>query len=212
MRHARCPQRGETTRRSAPRAERASRLARERDVDAVILPATSVLAESSREEETDVMPDDPFALITTVELTWIEKQVERWLRFGRPVADTILDRQRRVLSFASGSVFAFVRWAANEYGTVESHIDIVRTVGSGEDYQTVPCVRPGGEVLLHQTSWPRVQRVLEAIDAVEAQDIDPVEVSPDYWRHVHHRLEARQQPDAYTKARHRAWLRRRALH
>ncbi|CAI9122450.1 DUF2840 domain-containing protein, partial [Brytella acorum] len=96
------------------------------------------------------MPDDPLALITTVELTWIEKKVERWLRFGRPVADTILDRQRRVLSFVPGSVFAFVRWAANEYGTVESHIDIVRTVGSGEDCQTVSCVQPGGEVLLHQ--------------------------------------------------------------
>ncbi|GCD54481.1 DUF2840 domain-containing protein [Acetobacter pasteurianus] len=159
-----------------------------------------------------VISRDLPVLLTTVELTWIEKRVERWLRFGRPVADTILDRQRRVLSFASGSVFAFVRWAANDYGTVESHIDIVRTVGSGEDYQTVPCVQPGGEVLLHQSSWPRVQRVLEAIDAVEAQDIDPVEVSPDYWRHLHHRLEARQQPDAYTKARHRAWLLRRALH
>lgn len=143
-----------------------------------------------------VISRDLPVLLTTVELTWIEMQVERWLRFGRPVADTILDRQRRVLSFAPGSVFAFVRWAANEYGTVESHIDIVRTVGSGEDYQTVPYVQPGGEVLLHQSSWPRVQRVLEAIDAVEAQDIDPTEVSPDYWRHVHHRLEARQQPDA----------------
>ncbi|MBB2165559.1 DUF2840 domain-containing protein [Gluconacetobacter sp. 1b LMG 1731] len=144
-------------------------------------------------------------LITTVEVTWIEKVVERWLRFGRPIADTILDRQRRMLSFSPDNVFAFVLWAANEYGTVESHIDIVRTVGSGEDYQTVPCVQPGGEVLLHQSSWPRVQRVLEAIDTVEAQDIDPTEVSPDYWRHLHQRLEARQQPDAYTKARHRAW-------
>ncbi|MBB2196030.1 MAG: DUF2840 domain-containing protein [Gluconacetobacter sp.] len=144
-------------------------------------------------------------LITTVEVTWIEKVVERWLRFGRPIADTILDPQRRMLSFSSGNVFAFVRWAANKYGTVESHIDIVRTVGSGEDYQTVPCVQPGGEVLLHQSSWPRVQRVLEAIDTVEAQDIDPTEVSPDYWRQLHQRLEARQQPDAYTKVRHRAW-------
>lgn len=158
------------------------------------------------------MTDDPAALITTVELTWIEKQVERWLRFGRPVADTILDRRRRLLSFMPGSVFAFVRWAANEYGTIASHIDIVRTIGPGECYQTVPCVLPGAEVLLHQGTWPRVQCVLEAIDAVEALEIDPIEVSPDYWRHLHHRLEARQQPDAYTKARHRAWLKRRVLH
>ncbi|MCH4023250.1 MAG: DUF2840 domain-containing protein [Acetobacter sp.] len=159
-----------------------------------------------------VISRDLPVLRTTVKLTWIEKLVERWLRFGRPIADTILDRQRRMLRFAPGNVFAFVRWAANDYGTVESHIDIMRTVGSGEDYQTVPCVHPGGEVLLHQASWPHVQRVLEAIDAVETQDIDPIEVSPDYWRHLHHRLEARQQSDAYAKARHRAWLRRRALH
>ncbi|WP_408906072.1 DUF2840 domain-containing protein [Nguyenibacter vanlangensis] len=78
----------------------------------------------------------------------------------------------------------------------------------GRDGRTV---RPGGEVLLHQSSWPRVQRVLEAIDAVEAQGIDPREASPDCWRHLHHRLEARQQPDAHNRARHRAWLRRRAL-
>lgn len=144
---------------------------------------------------------DRFALITTVELTRLEKGVERWLRFGQAVADTILDRQRRTLSFAPGSVFAFIRWAANDYGTV----------GSGEDYQTVPCMQPGGEILLHQSTWPPIQRVLEAVDAVEAQDIDPTQVCPDYWQHVHHRLEARQQPDAYTKARHQAWLRRRAL-
>lgn len=61
------------------------------------------------------MTDDPSALITTIELTWIEKQVKRWLRFGCPVADTILDHQRRVVSFVPGSVFAVVRWAANEY-------------------------------------------------------------------------------------------------
>ncbi len=85
------------------------------------------------------MPDDPSALLTTVELTWIEKQVERWLRFGRPVTDMILDRQRRVLSFVPGSVFAFVRWAANDYGTIASHIDIVRTVRPGEDYQKRLC-------------------------------------------------------------------------
>lgn len=88
----------------------------------------------------------------------------------------------------------------------------MRTVGSSEGCQTVPCAQPGGEVLLHQSSWPRVQRVLEAIDAVEALDIDPTEVSPDYGRHVHHRLEARQQLCTSTKMRHRAWLGRRALH
>ena len=57
---------------------------------------------------------DAAAPLTHVELTWIEKRIEHWIRFGRDVEETILDRRRRVLSFAPNSVFAFVRWAAND--------------------------------------------------------------------------------------------------
>lgn len=46
--------------------------------------------------------------LTRVELTWVERQIENWIRFGRMVEDTILDRRRRVVGFAPGSVFAFV--------------------------------------------------------------------------------------------------------
>ena len=38
-----------------------------------------------------------------VELTWLEKRIEHWIRFGRDVGETILDRRRRVLSFAPNS-------------------------------------------------------------------------------------------------------------
>ena len=65
---------------------------------------------------------------TQVELIWIEKRIEHWIRFGRDVAEQILDRRRRVFSFAPNSIFAFVRWAANDFGTVASRIDILRTV------------------------------------------------------------------------------------
>jgi hypothetical protein len=37
-------------------------------------------------------------------------------------------------------------------------------------------VRPGGESLLHLSSWQKVEKVLRAIDAVEALSIDEVEV------------------------------------
>ena len=56
--------------------------------------------------------------LTDVELIWIEKRIEQWIRFGRDVAEQILDRRRRILSFAPGSMFAYVRWAANDFGTV----------------------------------------------------------------------------------------------
>jgi hypothetical protein len=145
---------------------------------------------------------------THLELIWFEKRIEHWIRFGRPVAEQIIDRRRRVLSFAADTVFAYVRWASNDYGTVVSRIDIVRAVRPGEAFSTVPFIRSGGEILLRISGWPRVQRVLEAIDAVELIGVDPADACPDHWRHVHNRLIAGEPPRAYTPMRHRAWLQR----
>ena len=38
--------------------------------------------------------------LTHVELIWLEKRIEHWIRFGHNVAEQILDRRRRILSFA----------------------------------------------------------------------------------------------------------------
>jgi len=82
--------------------------------------------------------------VTQVELLWIEKRIENRIRFGHIIHQTILDGRRRRVSFAPGSIFAFVRWAFNEYGTVVSRIHILRAVAPGERYSTVPFVQPGG--------------------------------------------------------------------
>ncbi|WP_372090779.1 DUF2840 domain-containing protein [Tistrella mobilis] len=147
--------------------------------------------------------------LTEVELTWIEKRVENWIRFGREVGEQILDRRRRVLRFAPDSVFGFVRWAANDYGTIASHLDVLRTVRAGEPQQTVPFVHPGGDILLKVEGWPKVERVLQMIDTIEAIGIDPGDVSPDHWRHVHNRMAAGEQPRSYTAKHHRTFLLRR---
>lgn len=155
--------------------------------------------------------DDTARSRTTVELLWIEKRVERWIRFGRIAQEQILDRRRRVVSFAAGEVFALVRWAANDYGTAVSRLDVLRAVAPGERRCTVPCVTPGADILLRTIGWTQVQRALEVIDAIECGGIDPCEVAPDHWRHVHSRIVAREAPRAYTRERHLAWLRRRRL-
>lgn len=144
--------------------------------------------------------------LTHVELTFIPKRVEFWIRFGRVAEEKALDRRRRVVSFASNSIFALVRWAANEHGTIISRIDVLRAVSPGEAFSTVPFVRPGGDILLRLNSWPRVERALRAIDTVEAIGIDPADAAPDYWRHVHNRLTVGSGPRAYTRQRHHAWL------
>lgn len=153
----------------------------------------------------------PSDALTHVELTWIEKKIEYWIRFGRETHEQILDRRRRVLSFAPGSIFAFVRWASNDFGTVMSRLDIVRAVAPGEPHQTLPLVRPGGDILLKVEGWPTVERVLQSVDAIDALGLDPIDIAPDHWRHIHNRLAAGHEPRAYSVEQHRAWiLRRRA--
>jgi hypothetical protein len=149
--------------------------------------------------------------LTTVEILWLEKRIENRVRFGRPVSEMILERHRRLLSFSPGNVFAFVRWTSNDFGTVLSRIDILRAVTPGQPYSTVPWIRPGGESLLRLSGWPKVERVLQLIDVVEALGVDPADAAPDYWHHVHNRLSVNETPRPYTRSRHQAWLQRRKV-
>ncbi len=149
--------------------------------------------------------------LTTVELLWLENRIENRVRFGRHVSEKVLDRNRRVLSFLPGSIFAFVRWTSNDFGTVLSRIDILRAAMPGQRYSTVPWITPGGESLLRLSGWPKVERVLQLIDVVEALGVDPADAAHDYWHHVHNRLSVNEIPRPYTRSRHQAWLHRRRV-
>jgi hypothetical protein len=149
--------------------------------------------------------------LTHVELLWLEKRIENWIRFGRHADEKVLDRQRRILSFAPGHLFAFVRWVSNDFGTVISRIEVIRTVAPGQRCANVPYVRPGGDILLRLSGWPKVERVLQIADAIESLGIDPADAAPDYWHHVHNRMSVNEVPRSYTRSRHQAWLHRRRL-
>ena len=118
---------------------------------------------------------------------------------GRPTRHTC------VVSFAPGSIFAFVRWASNDFGTIISRV----AVAPGEPCSTLPFVRPRGEILVRIVGWPKVSRVFRAIDQVEMVCVDPADAARGHWRHVHNRLTAGEEPRPYTSARHNAWLMRR---
>ncbi|WP_306792319.1 DUF2840 domain-containing protein [Methylocystis sp. MJC1] len=83
--------------------------------------------------------------------------------------------------------------------------------GAREPCSTIPGVKPGAEILLRTVGWEKMQRVLRAIDAVEALGYFPHEVCPDHWRHVHNHLAAGLLPRANSRERHRAWLLRAAM-
>lgn len=148
---------------------------------------------------------------TDVELLWLEGQIERWIRFGKPAGERLVDRRRRIVSFAPGSIFALVRWQAGEFGTTLSRIAILRAVAPGEAFTTVPFVAPGADILLNISGWPKVQTVLAAVDAVEAIGVRAEAAAPDHWRHVGARVAVGMSPRPYDRRRHRAWLLRRSL-
>jgi len=138
-------------------------------------------------------------------------QIEHWVRFGHHISERIVDRRRRLLLFRPDQMVAFVRWASNAFGTIESRIDIVRTVPPKAASTTLPFVRPGAELFLSLRSWPKVEAMLKLIDAAEATAGDAASVCPAYWRHVEQLLSCGMQPGPYTMARHRAWQLRREL-
>ena len=153
----------------------------------------------------------PQSSLTEVELTWIEGRLEQWIRFGRVAAERIQSRSTKRVAFRPGATFAFVRWTSNDYGTVHSSIVIATAVATGAPYSTLPFVRPGADLLLRIDGWPKVQQVLQAIDAVEATGIEACDAAPDHWRHVGNRLAAGMPFRPYGPDRHAAWLRRRAI-
>jgi hypothetical protein len=149
--------------------------------------------------------------LTTVEILWLEKRIENSVRFGRPVSEKVLDRNRRVLSYAPGSIFAFVRWTSTDFGTI-----YLASISCAPRYRDsairpYPWIAPGGESLLRLSGWPKVEQVLQSIDSIEALGIHPADVAPDYWHHVHNRLSVNETPRAYTRSRHQAWLHRRRV-
>lgn len=149
--------------------------------------------------------------LTWVELVFDKGRTERWIRFGAVVDQRIVSRQNRFVAFHPGSVFAFVRWAGDDRGTVISRMDILIAPEPEAARSTVPGIVPGGVSLLRLTGWSKVRSALECIDAVEALGIAPEAVAPDHWRHVHNRLSTGERPQTYSASRHRAWLMRRQV-
>jgi hypothetical protein len=163
---------------------------------------------SLREPQADkgvARPDGDRGTLTWADLAWYEGRLQWWIRFGRIRDVQVHDRRRRRVAFVTDDVFAYVRWRAGERGTVQSRIDILRVARSDEPLSTLPGVAPGGEILMHLSGWPCVERALAVIDGVELTGVDPADAAPDHWRHVHNRLSAGLEPRPYTPLRHQAW-------
>lgn len=132
--------------------------------------------------------------------------MNHWLRFGPADHWQDVDRRRAYAYFRPGRVFGYVRWEANDYGTKDWRFIIVKTEEPSLMMSRVPGVTPGGEVLLYVKGSAQVKRALKQIDEIEGAGIDPADVSPVYYRHIHNRILSRSDIRPYTLAQHEAHL------
>ena len=144
--------------------------------------------------------------LTRVSLAFVEHRINLYLRFGHPVRELRLDRWRRSAIFTPAAVFCRVRWESNDYGTTRWQLMVLQACSPLDAVQRIAGIRPGARLLLCAEGELQVQSVLPQIDAIETLDIDPVAVSPAYWRTLGNRLSARLPLPAYTAERHAAYL------
>jgi len=146
-----------------------------------------------------------------VSLAFVEQRVNVWLRFGKPVRKTVLNRWRRVAVFEPGAVCCRVKWIANDYGTALWQLMVLQAPMPFDGAQRVAGVVPGARILLRADGELQVKAVLVVIDGIEALGIDPCAVAVTFWGTVGNRLAARQPLPEYTAERHVAHIARGAL-
>lgn len=144
--------------------------------------------------------------LTRVSLAYIEPRFKLYLRFGEPARTLRLDCWRRCAVFLPRAMFCRVRWEANDYGTIRWQLMVMQAATPFDTVQRIPGVQPGARLLLHAEGENAVRAVLERIDAIDAQGIAAIDVSPAYWRTLANRLAARLPLPEYTAERHAAWL------
>ena len=155
------------------------------------------------------MPHRPASM--QVSLAFVEQRVNMWLRFGKPVRETVQNRWRRVAVFEPGAVCCGVKWIANDYGTALWQLMVLQAPMPFDSAQRVAGVVPGARILLRADGELQVKAVLVVIDSIEALGIDPCAVAVTYCPMVGNRLAARQPLPDYTTERHVAHLAREAL-
>lgn len=143
-----------------------------------------------------------------VSLAFVDQRVNVWLRFGKPVRETILNRWRRVAVFEPGAVCCRVKWIANDYGTALWQLMVLQAPTSFEGAQRIAGVVPGARILLRVEGELQVKMVLAVVDTMECLGIDPCAVALTYWGAVGNRLAANQSLTEYTPELHAAHLAR----
>ena len=135
--------------------------------------------------------------LTAVQIVYRKNRINHRLRFGAPLMAARLDWRRNLVAFAPGSVFGYIRWRANRFGTQDWRLFVLRTIERGA-LATVPGVIPGADILLATRGTTRTQRALGILDELEQGGGGLSQVTDAYWRHLHNRLAVSLDPHEFS--------------
>ena len=143
--------------------------------------------------------------LTRVSLAFIAHRIDLSLRFGHPLRELPMDSGWRCAMFLPGALFCRTHWACLDDGSVRWQLMVLQACTPWDGMRRIAGIQPGAHLLLHAQGGQPVQSVLQQIDTIEALGIDPVAVSPAYWRKLGERLAARRPLPAYTDEQHAAY-------
>jgi len=105
------------------------------------------------------------------------------LRFGVPQLVTKLDNYRSIAVFSPDTIFGYIRWQRNQYGTTLWRLVIAKTVHNGR-VQKYAGILPGAHILVNVSGVNAVKQALMRLDYWEAQAGGDLSNIPETrWRH-----------------------------
>jgi hypothetical protein len=134
--------------------------------------------------------------LTRVSLAFIAHRIDLSLRFGHPLRELSMDSGWRCAVFLPGALFCRTHWACFDDSSVRWQLMVLQACTPWDGMRRIAGIQPGAQ---------DVQTVLQQIDTIEALGIDPVAVSPAYWRTLGERLAARRPLPAYIDEQHAAY-------
>ena len=118
---------------------------------------------------------------TLVQIHFVRGRINHRLRFGEPLSVTKLDKYRSLATFSQGSIFGYIRWSANEYGTRDWRVYVLKAQSTGF-ISEIAGVTPAVKILASAQGKPAVKRCLAALDALEIQAGGSLKAVPEsYW-------------------------------
>ena len=131
------------------------------------------------------IPDSKImTMLTHVQIHFVKDIINHRLLFGEPYELITLDRFRRLAVFTPNEIFGYIRWRANQYGTVEWRLFVVKSGVAGHMTQ-IQGISPAVKILISVSGRNGMKRALSTLDVLKENTKNGLQGVPEsYWKVV----------------------------